>query len=913
MTDTEKGNLKLWRTYITNILRPTYIQGFLKSFFSPVDTEMILSMEETSSTRSAEHFLNCLLKLEEKGWYQAFLDELRARGYTGLQKAIENVDFTEIDQLNEPKNLLERISPTIVSNIKPCEVIARMSCLLPREVEEIKKVSQNKGDTAGATKLLDCLQRSDKKQFYKEFLIALEHCNYSVVTDLLTLDSVENFSMDMEIQFSEEAGKDNTCSAAINNTEKFPQNSIAIENLKLRGYQEELAEHVLNGDNTIICAPTGCGKTIVALHISEHHLTERPEGENRKVVFMATTVPVYEQQYDLFKKHFQKTSFKVCGLCGDKADSIPVDMFVEMNDIIILTPQILLNSLKNGRISSFSVFTLLIFDECHNTVKNHPYNVLMKRYLDIKLGARPSTLPQIVGLTASVGVGDANSVSDAVDYIFQICANLDAETISTVKRNEAELKKYVFVSQKCTREAIKRKKDPFADVITKIMEEVESKARSIYNIDDLLHVQNRNRGTQKYEQWIIEVQKKCKVLQMEDVEEERRICRALFTYTEHLRKYNDALIINDDARTKDAVDYLEQFFNNVKGGRYDLTEQGLTALFEEKKQQLLEIDADPANENPKLSEVKSILSEEYHNNPKSKTILFVRTRALADALRKWLQESRALTFLQPEMLLGRSKSSGMTLPLQKDVLTSFKDDSGSNILVATSVADEGIDIAQCNLVLLYEYVGNVIKMIQTRGRGRAQDSKCILITSKKEQIEKEMINSAQEIMMYKAIRDVQQLDQATFTKKINIIQVDDKKMRELMVNAVSTDKPADSYKLLCAKCKVYACNSDDIRIIEESHHAVISKSFKERYSCRPHRKPKNFGNIQKSQKLHCRDCGHDWGITVIYKKFNDLPIIKIESFVLKNVTTSDASYKTKWKDVPFSIKLFDSAEFCQET
>lgn len=57
----------------------------------------------------------------------------------------------------------------------------------------------------------------------------------------------------------------------------------------------------------------------------------------------------------------------------------------------------------------------------------------------------------------------------------------------------------------------------------------------------------------------------------------------------------------------------------------------------------------------------------------------------------------------------------MTLPSQKEVLTSFREDSGNKILVATSVADEGIDIAKCNLVLLYEYVGNVIKMIQTRG------------------------------------------------------------------------------------------------------------------------------------------------------------------------------------------------------
>ncbi|XP_078385468.1 antiviral innate immune response receptor RIG-I isoform X3 [Cetorhinus maximus] len=858
MTEADKQNLRAWGHYITHILRPTYIHGFLTSFFTQVDTQQILSMEDTSVIRSAELFLECLLKLHEKGWYQAFLDELGAIGYTGLKEAIETADFTEIDKLQEPKALLERISQTIVSNIKPCDVIFQMSsCLLIRECEEIKQVTEHKGPTAGAMKLLDCLQRSDKKHFFKEFRLALEYCNCTAVTSLLSSDSGEvnthgednsdSMSMNVEMCYSEEPEKWNNCSAAVNNMEKFQQNSVAVENLKMRSYQIELAEPVLAGDNTIVCAPTGCGKTIVALHISEHHLTEAPDGEKRKVVFMATTVPVYEQQYDLFKKHFQKTSFKVCGFCGDKVDTSPVEMLVE-----------------------------------------------------------------IVGLTASLGVGDANSLTNAVDYIVQICANLNAEALSTVQKNMAELGKYVFVSEKHIRRTAKRTMDPFADIISRMMAQVEAMAKSIYNIDDLSNIQNRNRGTQKYEQWIIEVQKKCKVLRMDDVEKERQICRALFTYTEHLRKYNDALIINDDARTKDAVAYLEEFFNNMKGGGYDETEQGLTALFENKKQQLLEIDADPRNENPKLTEVRSILSQEYDNNPKTKTILFVRTRALADALKKWLQECQTLAFLQPEMLLGRSKGTGMTLPSQKEVLTSFKGDSGSKILVATSVADEGIDIAQCNLVLLYEYVGNVIKMIQTRGRGRAQNSKCILIASKKEQVEKEMLNLLQEEMMYKAIHEVQQLDKRVLAEKINTIQVNDKKMREWMVSTPRTDKSDDSYQLLCGKCKIYACNSDDIRVIEECHHTVIGDSFKALYSTRPHKKPKNFGSFQKKQKLYCKDCGHDWGITANYKVFNDLPVIKIESFILKNISTSDLIPGSKWKNTPFLMQLFDGAELANK-
>lgn len=71
-------------------------------------------------------------------------------------------------------------------------------------------------------------------------------------------------------------------------------------------------------------------------------------------------------------------------------------------------------------------------------------------------------------------------------------------------------------------------------------------------------------------------------------------------------------------------------------------------------------------------------------------------------------------------VLPSDSATGMTLPAQKCVLDAFRTHGDNKILIATSVADEGIDIVQCNLVILYEYVGNVIRMIQTRGESGAR-------------------------------------------------------------------------------------------------------------------------------------------------------------------------------------------------
>uniref|UniRef100_A0AAA9SEW4 RNA sensor RIG-I n=1 Tax=Bos taurus TaxID=9913 RepID=A0AAA9SEW4_BOVIN len=284
---------------------------------------------------------------------------------------------------------------------------------------------------------------------------------------------------------------------------------------------------------------------------------------------------------------------------------------------------------------------------------------------------------------------------------------------------------------------------------------------------------------------------------------------------------------------------------------------------------------------------------------------------IIQALKNWIEENPKLSFLKPGILTGRGRTNqtmGMTLPAQKCALDAFRTNRDSKILIATSVADEGIDIAQCNLVILYEYVGNVIKMIQTRGRGRARGSKCFLLTSNADVIEKEKLNICQEKMMNESISRLQGWNEAVFKEKIRQIQIQEKLIRDSQ-GKVKPVVDKKNKKLLCGKCKTFACYTADIRVVEECHFTVVRDAFRECFVTKLHPRPKKFGSFDKKAKIFCarKDCLHDWGIHMKYKTF-EIPVIKIESFVVEDVATGAQTLYAKWKDFNFEKIPFDAAE-----
>uniref|UniRef100_A0A0M3KC93 Dicer-related helicase (inferred by orthology to a C. elegans protein) n=1 Tax=Anisakis simplex TaxID=6269 RepID=A0A0M3KC93_ANISI len=202
------------------------------------------------------------------------------------------------------------------------------------------------------------------------------------------------------------------------------------DEIPLRHYQEELAEAAYNGQNTVVCAPTGSGKTVVAASVIRKHLLQGLVAKKRnKVCFLVSNTTFLEQQAELLRRFLRKR-FKIIALSGATSAEAPRLLTIVDNDVVVITPQLIVNLIKAQNTEedcvrfSLTMFSLLIFDEAHHTSESHPYNV------------------QVVGLTASLGVGKAKSEEEAREHILRMCANLDADVLSRVRRYESELREF---------------------------------------------------------------------------------------------------------------------------------------------------------------------------------------------------------------------------------------------------------------------------------------------------------------------------------------------------------------------------------------------------------------------------------------------------------------------------------------
>ena len=218
---------------------------------------------------------------------------------------------------------------------------------------------------------------------------------------------------------------------------------------ELRDYQNELAEPAISGNNYILVAPTGSGKTLIASYIIMHHLKQMWEkGRRGKVAFVTPTRQLtFQQKVQLQKYVTGLMAVEITGASGS-----PMHPLIQSDqvDVIVCTAGKLRRELKNKCVQ-ITDFSLIVADECHHAGRPSNYTDVMEFYIRQKLVSSASHLPQMVGMTASPGAGKGRGeLSKVIDHQISLCATLNATSgIKTVSRNIGELHKYHVTPLQC--------------------------------------------------------------------------------------------------------------------------------------------------------------------------------------------------------------------------------------------------------------------------------------------------------------------------------------------------------------------------------------------------------------------------------------------------------------------------------
>ena len=125
---------------------------------------------------------------------------------------------------------------------------------------------------------------------------------------------------------------------------------------------------------------------------------------------------------------------------------------------------------------------------------------------------------------------------------------------------------------------------------------------------------------------------------------------------------------------------------------------------------------------PKVELFVKRLSEMFATSESRKCIVFTQRRNTAKTLHR-LCEKLDITNLRPGVLVGISHdlTGSTTFRHQFLVLSKFRQGE-INCLFATSVAEEGLDIPDCNLVVRFDLYDTLIQYVQSRGRARHANS-----------------------------------------------------------------------------------------------------------------------------------------------------------------------------------------------
>jgi len=486
--------------------------------------------------------------------------------------------------------------------------------------------------------------------------------------------------------------------------DEFVSHPLIKENtIARREYQENIFINCLNR-NCLVVIPTGLGKTIIALMLAVQRLTEIKDS---KVILLAPTKPLVEQHYESFLKLTNLPEESLICLTGAISPDKRKDLWGEIK-VAFMTPQVLQNDLISG-LYSIKDISLLIFDECHRAVGDYAYCFLAKKYIDI------SNNSQILGLTASPGSTEGK--------INEIKQNLFINHIEIRTEKDLDVKPYIH---KVDNEWIKIKLPSEFLEVKRILEQKLKVILKLLKENELLGSYDINKITRKDLLKLNSLINR-RISIARDNDEKFLMFKAKKVATNAIRLSHMIELIETQGVSA-LKDYFEKNEEKIKNNTANKSLKDL--FFDKEFRQAIDLTNTLYSKgifHPKIEKLKEILTEQLKANHNSRILVFCHFRDSVNNIVKNFKEDKVIKIHKFVGQATRGADKGLTQKEQINILSQFKEGI-YNTLVGTSVAEEGLDIEECDLVVFYDVVPSAIRSIQRRGRtGRKKEGKVFIL------------------------------------------------------------------------------------------------------------------------------------------------------------------------------------------
>ncbi|KAF4632588.1 hypothetical protein G7Y89_g5545 [Cudoniella acicularis] len=465
-----------------------------------------------------------------------------------------------------------------------------------------------------------------------------------------------------------------------------------------REYQVELFERAKQ-KNIIAVLDTGSGKTLIAVLLLRHtfaqELEDRAVGKPKRIsFFLVDSVTLVYQQHAVLKANLDQPMDL---FCGDMGVSLwkrkKWEEIFDKNMVIACTAEVLRQCLHHSFISIDQI-NLLIFDEAHHAKKDHAYARIIKDFY----AQAPSTspLPKIFGMTAS----PVDAKTDVRKAAAELEAILHCEIATAADPS-------VFQFQLTSKqEVLATYSNLGPQFVTPLFKQMESKFKKNKILSKPLAFARE--AARELGEWCAD---QIWTFCLSEDELKKLLVKTETKYYANAAKVQKPIEIMEQQKAS-----LVEAQNIVKSHTFALPDFNPRS-------------ATSKNLSSKVRLLVSYLRERFERPTEDKCIVFVKQRYTARILAELFSHSNIKTpHLFVGVLVGTRTGvvGGDNTSLRTQIVTMAKFRGGElNCLFATSVAEEGLDIPDCNLIVRFDLYDTLIQYIQSRGRARHANSRYV--------------------------------------------------------------------------------------------------------------------------------------------------------------------------------------------